>query len=105
MPERHKAYFINYEPTGLYNGMIAPLQKLKFVAILWYQGESDAGQPKTYGTRFRELIESWRILFKQPNLPFLYVQLPNCETEKEADWAGLREEQKKRSRYHEQRWS
>ncbi|MGO2645697.1 MAG: sialate O-acetylesterase, partial [Lactococcus cremoris] len=94
LPERHKAYFINYEPTGLYNGMIAPLQKLKFVAILWYQGESDAGQPKTYGTRFRELIESWRILFKQPNLPFLYVQLPNCETEKEADWAGLREEQK-----------
>ena len=74
--------------------MIVPLQKLKFAAILWYQGESDAGQPKTYGTRFRELIESWRILFKQPNLPFLYVQLPNCETEKEADWAGLREEQK-----------
>ena len=94
LPERHKAYFINYEPTGLYNGMIAPLQKLKFAAILWYQGESDAGSPQNYRLRFRELIESWRKLFKQPNLPFLYVQLPNCDTEKEADWARLREEQK-----------
>lgn len=82
LPERHKAYFINYEPTGLYNGMIATLQKLKFAAILWYQGESDAGSPKNYGPRFRELIESWRKLFKQPNLPFLYVQLPNCDTKK-----------------------
>lgn len=94
LPERHKAYFINYEPTGLYNGMIVPLQKLKFAAILWYQGESDAGSPQNYGPRFRELIESWRKLFKQPNLPFLYVQLPNCDTEKDADWARLREEQK-----------
>ncbi len=94
LPERHKAYFINYEPTGLYNGMIATLQKLKFAAIIWYQGESDAGSPKNYGPRFRELIESWRKLFKQPNLPFLYVQLPNCDTEKDADWARLREEQK-----------
>lgn len=94
LPERHKEYFINYEPTGLYNGMIATLQKLKFAAILWYQGESDAGSPQNYGPRFRELIESWRKLFKQPNLPFLYVQLPNCDTEKEADWARLREEQK-----------
>lgn len=94
LPERHKEYFINYEPTGLYNGMIVPLQKLKFAAILWYQGESDSGSPQNYGLRFRELIESWRKLFKQPNLPFLYVQLPNCDTEKEADWARLREEQK-----------
>jgi sialate O-acetylesterase len=94
LPERHKAYFINYEPTGLYNGMIVPLQKLKFAAILWYQGESDAGSPQNYGPRFRELIESWRKLFKQPYLPFLYVQLPNCDTEKEADWARLRDEQK-----------
>ena len=94
LPERHRAYFINYEPTGLYNGMIIPLQRLKFAAILWYQGESDAGSPQNYGLRFRELIESWRKLFKQPNLPFLYIQLPNCDTEKEADWARLREEQK-----------
>ncbi|WP_428815654.1 sialate O-acetylesterase [Lactococcus lactis] len=94
LPERYKEYFINYEPTGLYNGMITPLQRLKFAAILWYQGESDAGSPQTYGPRFRELIESWRKLFKQPNLPFLYVQLPNCDTEKEADWVRLREEQK-----------
>ncbi|MBK5077391.1 9-O-acetylesterase [Lactococcus lactis] len=94
LPERHRAYFINYEPTGLYNGMIVPLQKLKFAAILWYQGESDAGSPQNYGLRFRELIESWRKLFKQANLPFLYIQLPNCDTEKEADWARLREEQK-----------
>lgn len=94
LPERHRAYFINYEPTGLYNGMIVPLQKLKFAAILWYQGESDAGSLQNYGLRFRELIESWRKLFKQPNLPFLYIQLPNCDTEKEADWARLREEQK-----------
>lgn len=94
LPERYKEYFINYEPTGLYNGMIAPLQKLNFAAILWYQGESDAGSPQNYGLRFRELIESWRKLFKQPTLPFLYIQLPNCDTEKEAYWARLREEQK-----------
>ncbi len=95
LPERKAQYFVQYEPTGLFNGMIAPLKNLKFSAILWYQGESDCWQPENYGIRFCKLIQEWRNLFQQADLPFLFVQLPNCDTEKGARWAELRSEQKK----------
>ncbi|RZI48343.1 sialate O-acetylesterase [Lactococcus kimchii] len=95
MPEKKEQFFIQYKETGLFNGMIAPLKNLKFSAILWYQGESDAWHPQAYGLRFCKLIKEWRNLFKQNELPFLYVQLPNCGTEIGALWSEIRVEQEK----------
>ncbi|AYG00006.1 sialate O-acetylesterase [Lactococcus allomyrinae] len=94
LPERAPQYFPQWETTGLFNGMIAPLKHTRFSAILWYQGESDTVSANNYGLRFCKLIQEWRQIFSDSELPFLFVQLPNYALEPENDWARLREEQK-----------
>jgi len=91
--------FIRWKPAGLFNAMIAPLTRYAIKGILWYQGESNTDDAKEYGKLMRELIIDWRKKWKQKDLPFLVVQLPNYmqpTTEPvESGWAELRMEQLK----------
>jgi sialate O-acetylesterase len=43
--------------------------------VLWYQGESNAEFADQYPGLFSALISSWRDLWKNPGLPFLFVQI------------------------------
>ena len=92
---------MNYHkyPSFLFNGMIHPAIPYALKGFLWYQGEENAGYPKSYTTLFPLLINNWRALWKQGDLPFVYVQLPNYMKRKtipsESDWALLREAQAK----------
>ncbi len=61
--------------TALYNGMIAPLLPYSIKGVIWYQGESNAGRAYEYQTLFPTLIQSWRDAWKNPDMPFLFVQL------------------------------
>lgn len=63
--------------SGCYNGMIHPLVPYAIRGVLWYQGESNAGRPEQYRHLLPVLIERWRDLWGNKNLPFLFVQLPN----------------------------
>ncbi len=89
------------EPTSLYNGMVAPFRQIPLKGILWYQGESNTGNPKAYEGYQRTLISGLRTVFNQPNLPFIYAQLPNfmdvAYLPSESNWAELREAQLKAS--------
>ena len=90
--------FVRWKPGGLYNKMIAPLTNHAIKGVIWYQGESNAGQPETYHKAFAAMIHNWRNAWNQvEDFPFLYVQLANFmeETDKpvESDWAELRQEQ------------
>ncbi|WP_238320875.1 sialate O-acetylesterase [Neotamlana nanhaiensis] len=89
--------FIRWKPVGLYNAMIAPLLNLKIKGVIWYQGESNTKNPKSYFKTFPALIENWRSKWQQGNFPFLYVQLTNfMETKSEpveSSWAELRQAQ------------
>ncbi|WP_167957425.1 sialate O-acetylesterase [Anaerosporobacter faecicola] len=90
--------FVNWKPTGLYNGMVAPCRKYGIKGILWYQGEGNTDEPMQYGKLMRALLSGYRTLFQQENLPFYYVQLPNFSIDLEEDtsgWPKLREEQEK----------
>jgi sialate O-acetylesterase len=84
-------------PAILYNGNIAPLTSLSIKGFIWYQGESNGGRAKEYYDLFPALIRDWRNHFKQGDLPFLFVQLPNFleedTTPGESDWAELRDAQ------------
>jgi len=84
-------------PTALFNGMISPLQHFPIAGVCWYQGESNAGQPKTYETLMKNLIRNWRSLWKNEQLPFLYVQLPGFMDYQylptESNWAEIRQAQ------------
>lgn len=87
------------EPTALYNGMVAPYIQLPIKGVLWYQGESNAGRPETYLDLMHALINGWRGLYHNPQLPFIYAQLPNFQdvtySPTESNWAELREAQLK----------
>jgi sialate O-acetylesterase len=87
------------QPTGLYNTMIAPLTNYNIKGILWYQGEGNTAKPEEYEKLLPALIADWRIQWKQPALPFLYVQLPNFGDvnfkPSDGQWARLRESQLK----------
>jgi sialate O-acetylesterase len=91
--------FIQWQPLGLYNAMIAPLLNYKIKGVIWYQGESNTGKPLEYQKLFPALIANWRQKWNQGDFPFLYVQLANFMEAKdqpcESNWAELREAQLK----------
>ena len=62
-------------PTALHNGMIAPLVPFGLKGFLWYQGESNRGRGFQYRTLFKTMIQDWRALFGQGDLPFYFVQI------------------------------
>ncbi len=81
-------------PTQLYNAMIHPLVPITIKGFLWYQGEANAYEPTLYNTLFPLMITSWRNLWNNPDLPFIFAQLPNFIVIKNAGkWAELREAQ------------
>ncbi len=84
-------------PMTLYMGMVAPWTNVPVGGFLWYQGESNAGNPARYQHLLPAMITGWRTAWKQPDLPFLIVQLPNFMATQadpsESNWAALREAQ------------
>lgn len=69
--------FVNWKPTGLFNGMMAPCRKYTIAGFLWYQGESNTHEPEVYLDRMQRMIAGYRKDWQEETLPFLYVQLPN----------------------------
>ncbi len=91
--------FIRWKPTGLYHAMIAPLTDYPLSGVLWYQGESNTGQPRGYADKMTAMMNDWRRQWEQPDLPFFIVQLTNYMTPQtvpeQSTWAELRNEQVK----------
>lgn len=90
---------MQYQPTALYNGMIAPLVGYTIKGFLWYQGEANTFRPVEYASLLPSMIRDWRSRWKQGELPFIYAQLPNfmdvSYLPSESQWATLRESQLK----------
>jgi len=99
MPSSPSSTFFRYKPGGLYNGMIAPLTNYKIKGIIWYQGESNIGRAKEYESLFEDLINDWRKQRNNPQLPFIYAQLPElnrpAKQPTESGLAELREAQRR----------
>lgn len=76
LPPSSSSTFFQYKPTGLYNGMIAPVTNYKIKGAVWYQGESNTGRAKEYYALFQDLINDWRSRRGEPQMPFIYAQLP-----------------------------
>lgn len=86
-------------PTLVYNAIIHPLIPLSIKGILWYQGESNAGEINTYHHLNAALINSWRKKFNQGKLPFYFVQMTpfnwNKNNPAENKYAKFRETQQR----------
>jgi sialate O-acetylesterase len=61
-------------PSALHNGMIAPLQPFAIRGAIWYQGESNSGEPGPYQKLLPAMIGDWRKTWGN-QMPFLFVQL------------------------------
>lgn len=87
------------QPAALYNAMVAPFISFPVKGFLWYQGESNAGDPVNYDKRLKALILDWRMKWKAADAPFLFVQLANfmdyTMMPVESNWAELRNNQRK----------
>ena len=64
-------------PTTLYNAVLYPLAPYALSGVVWYQGESNTGNPRPYERCLTMLVTGWRQLWQQPDLPFTIVQLAN----------------------------
>jgi sialate O-acetylesterase len=91
--------FFPGKPLGLYNAMLYPLINYTLKGMVWYQGESNVERAYEYKSALSTLIGEWRKLWKQGELPFLFVQLPDFLESKnepsDGDWATMRDQQLK----------
>lgn len=86
-------------PSGLFNGMIAPLIPYTIRGCIWYQGESNENRAKEYFSLMKSLINDWRELWGQSHMTFNIVQLANFRNLSKIDlndkWPLIREAQAK----------
>jgi sialate O-acetylesterase len=78
-------------PAALYNGMIAPLVPFGLRGAIWYQGESNVTEHRTYRQRFTALIRDLRMRWAAGTFPFYFVQLAGFVDS--PAWPYLREAQ------------
>jgi sialate O-acetylesterase len=96
------------QPTTLYNAVLYPLAPYAINGIVWYQGESNTGNPAPYADYLKKLMGCWRARW-QEQLPFCIVQLANYDGRQQtgnprpivtetnpvnSNWARLREAQR-----------
>ncbi len=85
------------QTTVLFNGMIFPLLPFAVKGAIWYQGESNSGQPIVYRRLLPAMIQDWRTRFGVGDFPFLIVHLASFMEVQNAPmqdgWALIRESQ------------
>ena len=96
-------------PTTLYNAVLYPLAPYALSGVVWYQGESNTGNPVPYADYLKKLMGSWRACWQNQQMPFVIVQLANYDGRQQtgfpqpimpqpqpvnSGWAQLREAQR-----------
>lgn len=96
-------------PTTLYNAVLHPLAPYALSGVVWYQGESNTGNPAPYADYLKKLMGCWRDSWKDQKMPFVIVQLANYDGRQQtgfpqpivpqtmpvnSGWAQLREAQR-----------
>lgn len=87
--------FVNFKPAALFNGMMAPNLEYTIGGFVWYQGESNTGAPANYLDSLKRMIGGYRKLWRDENLPFYLVQLPNFQIDLPPEGSGWREVREK----------
>lgn len=84
-----------FRPAGLYECMVKRVAPFTLGGALYYQGESDENNHTIYRCLLQNLIEEWRCLWQDDELPFAIVQLPVFATEEKTGcgWGAIRKAQ------------
>jgi sialate O-acetylesterase len=86
------------DPAAIYNALVAPCIEFPARGVIWYQGESNAGEHENYRFLQPLLADSWRQKSGNPDLAWGVVQLAAfmkfVESEPaQGGWAWIRESQ------------
>ena len=87
-----------YRPGQLHRTMVETIVPVALSGILFYQGESDVERAEVYGELLITLVNRWRELFGDAELPFYNVQLPmfiDAGAKDDFRWAIFRQQQEK----------
>lgn len=99
LPQRDANPETSQYPTLLYNAMIHPVSVMPVKGVLWYQGCANVGRAEQYEPLFKALINDWRKLYANEEMPFYFVQLAGWLAPKnvqpDSEWAALRNAQSK----------
>jgi len=71
-------------PMIMYNGLISPSSKYTIKGFTWYQGCSNVGRADVYAERLAIMVQHWRDLWKNSNLPFYYVEIAPFDYENDS---------------------
>ena len=97
------------QPSTLYNAVLHPLAPYAISGVVWYQGESNTGNPAPYADYLKKLMGCWRDRWQDQQMPFVIVQLANYDGRQQtgfprpivyqaapvnSGWAQLREAQR-----------
>jgi sialate O-acetylesterase len=87
-------------PVVLYNAKIAPLTGFAIRGFLWYQGESNRGNPDLYAQLMPAFVKDLRAKWKLGDFPFYFVQIApfNYDGVERTSAARLREVQEQNMR-------
>ena len=85
----------SWDPSYLFNGMIAPATPFPIKGVIWYQGETNSklDRAPVYHDVFSTLIADWRRHWSEGDFPFLFVQISSFTSDETEDWATVREAQ------------
>ena len=96
-------------PTTLYNAVVYPVAPYAVSGAVWYQGESNTGNPAPYADYLKKMMGCWRDRWQDQKMPFVIVKLANHDGRQQtgfpspltpqtspvnSGWAALREAQR-----------
>jgi sialate O-acetylesterase len=88
---------MSWDPSWLFNGMVAPVTNYPINGVIWYQGESNSRLDRAamYEKAFPALIADWRKHWHLGDFSFLFVQISSFTSDATEDWAVVREAQRR----------
>jgi len=89
-----------YKPGFAYAAGVEPILGMPIKGVVWYQGESNSLEKDRvfeYKDLLHLLIDDYRRRWKQPDMPFYWVQLSSIDTARYQSqyWPQFRDEQRK----------
>ncbi len=73
--------------AGNYNAKTAPLTNFNIRGVMWYQGEANRNSSADeFASKLEKIITTWRNGWNDPDMPFVYVQLPASPMRYWASW-------------------
>ncbi|HEX4808374.1 MAG TPA: sialate O-acetylesterase [Bryobacteraceae bacterium] len=87
----------SWDPSWLFNGMIAPAINYGIRGVIWYQGETNSKLDRAplYHQVFSTLIEDWRRHWGEGDFPFLFTQISSFKSDETEDWPTVRDGQRR----------